>query len=81
MKIQILGKGCPKCKKLEENTIMAAKDLNIEYEIEKVQDIAKIVEMGVTITPALAIDGKVLISGHVLSPEAIKKILKDHLNV
>ncbi|MEJ5307158.1 MAG: thioredoxin family protein [candidate division WOR-3 bacterium] len=81
MKIQILGKGCPKCKKLEENTIIAAKELNLEYDIEKVQEITKIVEMGVTITPALAIDGKVLISGQVLSPEAIKKILKEHLNL
>lgn len=81
MKIQILGSGCVKCVKLEENAIKAANELNLEYEIEKIQDINKIIEMGVRMTPAIAIDGKVLAYGHVLSPEAIKKLIKDYLNI
>jgi len=74
-KIQILGTGCPKCKKLAENAEAAAKQLGIEYELEKVTDINKITQMGVMITPALAIDGEVKISGKVVSPEDIKEML------
>lgn len=81
MKIQILGSGCVKCVKLEENTKKAANELGLEYEIEKVQDINKIINMGVRMTPAIAVDGQVLAYGHVLSPEAIKKLLKEHLNL
>jgi small redox-active disulfide protein 2 len=73
-KIQILGTGCPKCKKLTENAEAAAKELGIEYEIEKVSDINDIMNFGVMMTPALAVDGKVKVVGKVASVEEIKKI-------
>ena len=75
MKIQILGTGCPKCKKLAENAEIAAKNLGIEYEIEKITDINEIMKFGVMITPALAIDGTVKVAGKVASPEDIKAML------
>jgi len=75
MKIEILGTGCPKCKKLAENAEAAAKDLDIEYEIEKVTDINEIMKFGVMMTPALAVDGEVKSVGKVLSPNDIKKML------
>lgn len=75
MKIQILGGGCRKCGKLAEAAEMAAKELGVDYEIEKVTDFEKIMEFGVMITPALAIDGDVKSSGEVLSVNEIKKIL------
>jgi small redox-active disulfide protein 2 len=74
-KIQILGTGCPKCKKLAENTETAAKALSIECAIEKVTDINEIMKFGVMITPALAVDGKVKVVGKVPSPEEIQKLL------
>jgi small redox-active disulfide protein 2 len=74
-KIQILGTGCPKCKKLTENAESAAKELGVEYEIEKVTDINKIMKFGVMITPALAVDGQVKSVGKVISPDEIKKML------
>jgi small redox-active disulfide protein 2 len=74
-KIQILGTGCPKCKKLAENAEIAAKNLGIEYEIEKITDINEIMKFGVMITPALAIDGTVKVAGKVASPEDIKAML------
>jgi small redox-active disulfide protein 2 len=74
-KIQILGTGCPKCKKLAENAEIAAKDLGIEYEIEKVTDIKEIMKFGVMITPAIAVDGKVKIAGKVASSDDIKAML------
>jgi len=74
-KLQILGTGCPKCKKLAANTEAAAKDLGIEYEIEKVTDINEIMNFGVMMTPALAVDGQVKVVGKVLSPDEIKKML------
>ncbi len=74
-KIQILGTGCPKCKKLTENAEEAAKSADLEYEIEKVTEINDIMAFGVMVTPALVIDGKVKVVGKVASPEDIKGML------
>ena len=74
-KLQILGTGCPKCKKLAENTEAAAEDLGIEYEIEKVTDINEIMKFGVMMTPALAVDGEVKIVGKVPLPQDIEKMI------
>ncbi|HOX23152.1 MAG TPA: thioredoxin family protein [Elusimicrobiales bacterium] len=74
--IQILGMGCPKCNKLYELAEAAAKELGIEYKMEKVSDINKITDMGVMITPALAVDGIVKLAGRVPTIEAIKGLLK-----
>jgi len=74
-KIQILGTGCPKCKKLTENAEAAAKDLGIEYSLEKVTQINEIMKFGVMMTPALAIDGQVKSIGKVASQDEIKKML------
>jgi len=74
-KLQILGTGCPKCKKLAENTEAAAKALGIEYVIEKVTDINEIMRFGVMMTPALAVDGEVKVVGKVPDSEAIKGML------
>jgi small redox-active disulfide protein 2 len=75
VKIEILGVGCPKCRQLILNAEAAVKELNIPAEIGKVTDIDKIMEYGVLMTPALAVDGRVVASGKVLSKEEIKKIL------
>ena len=74
-KIQILGTGCSKCKKLAENAEAAAKELGIEYEIEKVSQINEIMKFGVMVTPALVIDGQVKVTGKVADAGAIKKML------
>jgi len=74
-KIQILGTGCPKCKKLAENAEAAAKELGVECEIEKVTDINEIMKFGVMMTPALAVDGEVKSVGKALSADEIKRAL------
>ncbi len=76
-KIQILGTGCPKCKKLAENTETAAKDLGIQYEIEKITDINEIMKFGVMVTPALAVNGQVKVAGKVPSVEEVKNLLTE----
>ncbi|MFZ0034155.1 MAG: thioredoxin family protein [Sedimentisphaerales bacterium] len=76
VKIEILGTGCPKCRKLAENAEAAAKQLGVEYEIEKVTDIKEIMKFGVMITPALAVDGNVKVAGKMPSVEQLKEILK-----
>ncbi len=75
-KIQIFGTGCPKCKKLAENAETAAKELGIDYELEKVTDINDIMKFGVMMTPALAVDGQVKVVGKVPSPDEIKDMLQ-----
>lgn len=76
MKIQILGTGCPKCKKLAENAETAARELGLDYELEKVTDINEIMAFGVMMTPAMAVDGDVKVSGKLVNPEEIKPMLK-----
>jgi len=74
-KIQILGVGCPKCKKLAENAEAAVKELGVECAVEKVTQINEIMTFGVMMTPALAIDGEVTAVGKVASVDEIKKML------
>lgn len=74
-KIQILGMGCAKCAKLYAAAEAAAKELGLEYEMEKVDDIEKITEMGVMMTPALAVNGEVKFAGRVPPTEDLKKII------
>jgi small redox-active disulfide protein 2 len=76
MKIQIVGMGCPKCKKLYEGTKEAAKALNIVCEIEKIEDIDAITNMGISFTPALVVDGVLKVMGRVPSLEELKKLLR-----
>jgi len=75
MKIEILGTGCPKCKKLFENAQEAAKNLGAAADVVKVEDIQQIMNAGVMITPAIAVDGEVKSAGKVLSVDEIKKII------
>ncbi len=75
MKIQVLGSGCPTCKKLYELTKQAARELGINEEVEYITDISKIVEMGVMSSPVLAVNGKLLMTGFVPDIEKIKKII------
>jgi small redox-active disulfide protein 2 len=74
-KIQILGTGCPKCRKMAKNASIAAKELNIDYEITKVTQINEIMKFGVMITPALVIDSEVKVAGKVPSVDEIKDML------
>ena len=76
-KLQILGTGCPKCKKLAELTEQAARELGVEYEIEKITDINEIMNFGVMITPGLAVNNEVKLTGKVPSGEELKGILGD----
>lgn len=75
IKVQILGTGCPKCRTLTANAEAAIRELGLDADIEKVDQIKDIVRMGVMTTPALAVDGVVKSSGHLLSVEQVKRIL------
>ena len=76
MIIKILGTGCKKCEKLEENTKAALQELGKDAEIVKVTDIREIVSYGVMTAPSLVIDDKVVSSGKVLKPKVIMKVLE-----
>lgn len=76
-KIEVLGTGCPKCKKLLENAERAGSRSQEEVEVKKVEEITKIMDFGVMMTPALAVDGKVVSSGKVLSEDEILKIISE----
>ena len=74
-KIQILGTGCPKCKKLFEVAQQMVKEDGIEAEVTKVEDINEILKFNVMMTPALAVDGEVKVVGRIPKPEEIRKML------
>jgi len=76
MKIQILGTGCPKCKSLFANAEEAVRAAGVEAQVEKIENIADIIQFGVMTTPALAIDGQVKSIGKLLDVEAIRKLIQ-----
>lgn len=80
MKIQILGTGCPKCKQLIQHAEEAVGQLGIDCQIEKVTEIDQILSFGVMMTPGLALDGKVVSSGKVLSVEKIRDLLDESVS-
>ena len=77
MTIQILGTGCPKCKALEANAKAAVAQVGLDAQVEKITDINDIADMGVMVTPALAVDGTVKKAGKILSVDEIIALLKE----
>ena len=75
-KIKILGTGCAKCKQTEAVVKQAVEELGIEAEIEKVEDIQKIMAYNILSTPALVVDDTVKIAGKVPSYEEVKVLLR-----
>ena len=75
MEIKVLGTGCPNCKNLEKAVINSLAELNIDADIEKIEDIQKIISYGIMRTPGLVIDGKVVVSGRIPSANEIKELL------
>jgi len=75
MKIEILGTGCPKCNLLEATAKAAADKLGVAYDIDHVKDINEITKRGVMMTPALAVNGKVIVSGRVPREAEVSALL------
>ena len=76
MKIEVLGTGCAKCKRLAKNVEAAINDLGIEAELVKVDDLTALMDRGVMLPPALAVDGELKVSGRVADVKEIKEILQ-----
>jgi len=75
MKIEILGTGCKKCLKTEELVRKVVADNKVDAEVIKVKEISEIMKYNVMMTPAVAVDGKVVVSGKIPSEAEIKKAL------
>ncbi len=75
MEIKILGPGCPKCKTLEKLTREVVEQNGINAAVTKVEDIVEIMNYGVMTTPALVIDGKVVVKGRIPSAEEIRRLI------
>lgn len=75
--IKVLGTGCPNCNRLEERTKQAVDTLDLDATITKVTDIREIMSFGVMTTPALVVDGKVVLAGHVPLERDIRQLLAD----
>ncbi len=75
MEIKVLGTGCPKCKTLEKFVFNSITALDIEADVSKVEDIMQIIQYGVMNTPALVINGKVVLSGRLPNEKELKDLL------
>lgn len=75
MKIKVLGTGCAKCHSLEKMVRNTVTELNIDAVVEKEEDIMKIISYGVRMTPALVVDEKVVLAGHLPSEKELKELL------
>ncbi len=75
MEIKVLGPGCMKCKRLEQSVRDAVEELGLDAKITKVEDIMEIMGYGIATTPAVIVDGKVLVKGRSASKEEMKKLL------
>ncbi len=74
MKIQVAGPGCPRCQMTEKNVFNACAELNLAADISHVTDRKQIQDLGVWTTPAVVVDGKIVVSGKIPSVEELKKI-------
>lgn len=75
LKIEILGTGCPKCEALAKNVTAAVRELGVDAEIAEVKDIVEIANRGVMMTPALSVDGDIVLVGKVATVEELKALL------
>lgn len=75
MEILVVGSGCEKCGKLYEQTLEAVKELQLDADVRKVEDLVEIVKLGVMSVPALLVDGKVLAAGQPLSQKRVVQLL------
>ncbi len=79
MKIQVLGAGCPTCKKLYEITQQAVSQLHLPEEVEYVTDIQQVLDMGLMSSPVLAVNGKPVLVGFIPDIEKIKSAIQKHI--
>ena len=79
MEIKILGTGCPMCKSLEKATREVVAQNNIDATITKVEDIMEIMNFNVMTTPALVVNGKVVVKGRIPSNDELKQILTNKI--
>jgi small redox-active disulfide protein 2 len=77
VKIEVLGPGCMKCRTLDKNVRAAVEEMGLDAEVTKIEAIKDLAARGVLMTPALAIDGKMVSTGHLLSVRQVKKLLEE----
>ncbi|MEM2226266.1 MAG: thioredoxin family protein [Candidatus Bathyarchaeia archaeon] len=75
MKIQVVGAGCPKCQATEKNVINACQELGLAADISHIYDVRQFAKLGVQMTPAVLVDGKVVVSGKVPTVDELKELL------
>ncbi|MBN2516106.1 MAG: TM0996/MTH895 family glutaredoxin-like protein [Deltaproteobacteria bacterium] len=77
MKIQIAGPGCARCHAVEQNVIEALTELGIDADVSKLSDPREFAKLGIFLTPAVIVDGKVVVSGKVPTVNELKKLISE----
>jgi small redox-active disulfide protein 2 len=79
LKIEVLGPGCPKCDDTYDKVKLVLDELQIEAELVKVTDVFQIIDRGISITPALILEGKIAFQGKVPTTEMIRELIKNQI--
>lgn len=77
MKIQVAGPGCARCVAVEKNVIEAVTELGVDADISKLKDMKEFAKLGIMFTPAVVIDGKVVVAGKIPTIDELKKLISD----
>ena len=72
----VYGSGCPKCQRLKEMTEKILKDFSDEIPVQYVSDINEMIEVGIISTPALSVNGKIVITGYLPTEEELRDIIR-----
>jgi small redox-active disulfide protein 2 len=75
VKIQIVGPGCPRCEATEKNVFNACAELELAADISHVRDVRQFAALGVVMTPAVLVDGRVVVAGKVPTVDELKALL------
>lgn len=78
MKLEILGTGCTKCKRMYDNVTEAVKKSGVQAEVTKVEALEEIVSRGVMMTPSLFLDGEEVVAGRVPTVNEIMEVIKEN---
>jgi small redox-active disulfide protein 2 len=79
MEIKVLGPGCSRCEKLEQEVRNALAELNVAANVEKVKDIQQIMSYKIMSTPGLVINDKVKVFGRVPNKDEVKKYIQEEM--
>lgn len=74
-KIEVLGPGCTRCKETYRVVRQVVETDHLAADVEKVESLERMIELGLIATPGIAVDGKVVLSGRIPKADEVRRLL------